>query len=138
MSGDSLIVGLNRVHHRENSLADGTGNNRIMSDNPRGLNGSTQHSAETHRDHRRNRTSHLSGYATYQELTGVIVYLFAAVSVRHIEEGAPHAHTDTARSDPAISGSLGPSASWSKGCRTALPSPDPRRGSVVSPSCADS
>jgi hypothetical protein len=68
MSGDSLIVGLNRVHHRENSLADGTGNNRIVSDNPRGLNGSTQHSAETRRDHRHNRTSHLSGYVTYQEL----------------------------------------------------------------------
>ena len=31
------------------------GNNRIVSDNPRGLNGLTQHSAETHRNHRHNR-----------------------------------------------------------------------------------
>src|SRR5271156_3455131 len=69
MSGDSLIVGLNRVHHRENSLADGTGNNRIVSDNPRGLKGSTQYSVETHKDHRHNRTSHLSGNATSRELT---------------------------------------------------------------------
>jgi hypothetical protein len=44
------------------------GNNRIVSDNPRGLNGSAQHSAETHRDHRHNQTSDLSGYATNREL----------------------------------------------------------------------
>jgi hypothetical protein len=46
-----------------------SGNNQIVSDNPRGLNGSTQHSAETRLDHRHNRTSDLSGYATYQELS---------------------------------------------------------------------